>query len=86
MQSFSVFSQAAALARAIFDNVAEESRELAFHKDDLLHVVSQNPNGLNGWWLCQLKGQEGLAPANRLQLLKMDTVSFLFCQTSLCLR
>ncbi|GAU96042.1 hypothetical protein RvY_07545-2 [Ramazzottius varieornatus] len=66
---------AAMLARAIFDNVAEESRELPFRKGEMLQVVTQNPNGLNGWWLCRLKGQEGLAPANRLQLLNMDTAT-----------
>ncbi|OWA52701.1 hypothetical protein BV898_17147 [Hypsibius exemplaris] len=62
-------------AKALFDNEAESSRELDFRKGDTLEVVDQNPNGLRGWWLCRLNGREGLAPANRLRLLKCNAAT-----------
>lgn len=31
--------------------------------------MHQNVAGTSGWWMCSLYGRQGLAPANRLQLL-----------------
>uniref|UniRef100_A0A8C5BSU0 SH3 domain-containing protein n=1 Tax=Gadus morhua TaxID=8049 RepID=A0A8C5BSU0_GADMO len=43
--------------------------ELAFRKGDILRVVDRSAVGTSGWWLCSLHGRQGVAPANRLQLL-----------------
>ncbi|KAM3921766.1 cas scaffolding protein family member 4 isoform 2-T2 [Leptodactylus fuscus] len=56
------------LAKALYDNKAECSDELAFRKGDILTVLDQNIFGSDGWWRCYLHGRQGLAPANRLQL------------------
>ncbi|XP_010220385.1 PREDICTED: cas scaffolding protein family member 4, partial [Tinamus guttatus] len=57
------------LAKALYDNKAECSDELAFRRGDILTVLEQNVVGSEGWWKCSLHGRQGLAPANRLQLL-----------------
>lgn len=57
------------LAKALYDNVAEAPDELAFRKGDVLVVLEQNTNGLEGWWLCSLRGRQGIAPGNRLRLM-----------------
>ncbi|XP_009923552.2 cas scaffolding protein family member 4 isoform X1 [Haliaeetus albicilla] len=57
------------LAKALYDNKSECSDELAFRKGDILTVLDQNVIGSEGWWKCSLHGRQGLAPANRLQLL-----------------
>ncbi|NXO00739.1 CASS4 protein, partial [Rhinopomastus cyanomelas] len=57
------------LAKALYDNKAECSDELAFRKGDILTVLEQHVIGSEGWWKCSLHGRQGLAPANRLQLL-----------------
>ncbi|NWV73468.1 CASS4 protein, partial [Dasyornis broadbenti] len=57
------------LAKALYDNKAECSDELAFRKGDILTVLEQHVLGSEGWWRCSLHGRHGLAPANRLQLL-----------------
>uniref|UniRef100_A0A674I2A1 Cas scaffold protein family member 4 n=1 Tax=Terrapene triunguis TaxID=2587831 RepID=A0A674I2A1_9SAUR len=53
----------------LYDNKAECSDELAFRKGDILTVLEQNVLESEGWWKCSLHGRQGLAPANRLQLL-----------------
>ncbi|NXE04790.1 CASS4 protein, partial [Lophotis ruficrista] len=63
------FSFQNTLAKALYDNKAECSDELAFRKGDILMVLDQNVIGSEGWWKCSLHGRQGLAPANRLQLL-----------------
>lgn len=63
------FSPQTILAKALYDNTAESPDELAFHKGDVVMVIEQTIKGSVGWWKCSLRGQEGLAPANRLQLL-----------------
>ncbi|NXS41322.1 CASS4 protein, partial [Balaeniceps rex] len=63
------FSLQNTLAKALYDNKAECSDELAFRKGDILTVLDQNVIGSEGWWKCSLHGRQGLAPANRLQLL-----------------
>uniref|UniRef100_A0A8C0YWA4 Embryonal Fyn-associated substrate n=1 Tax=Cyprinus carpio carpio TaxID=630221 RepID=A0A8C0YWA4_CYPCA len=44
--------------------------ELAFRKGDILMVLDQEQGGGPGWWLCSLHGRQGIAPANRLRLLR----------------
>ncbi|NWT09263.1 CASS4 protein, partial [Vireo altiloquus] len=57
------------LAKALYDNKAECSDELAFRRGDILTVLERRVPGSEGWWRCSLHGRHGLAPANRLQLL-----------------
>ncbi|CAL1545758.1 unnamed protein product [Lymnaea stagnalis] len=57
------------LAKALYDNIAETPDELAFRRGDVLTVVEQDTNGLDGWWLCSLRGKHGIAPGNRLKIL-----------------
>ena len=64
-----VFSRDMQLAIALYNNNVDDEDELEFHKGDVLNVLIENPNGLNGWWLCEYKGRCGLCPANRLQLV-----------------
>ncbi|XP_041376202.1 enhancer of filamentation 1-like isoform X2 [Gigantopelta aegis] len=63
------------LAKALFDNIAETPDELAFRRGDVLTVVEQDTAGLDGWWLCSLRGKQGIAPGNRLKILSgmLDT-------------
>lgn len=49
--------------------MAEAPDELAFRKGDILTVLEQNTNSLEGWWLCSLRGRQGIVPGNRLRLL-----------------
>uniref|UniRef100_A0A8V5G926 Cas scaffolding protein family member 4 n=1 Tax=Melopsittacus undulatus TaxID=13146 RepID=A0A8V5G926_MELUD len=65
------------LAKALYDNKAECSDELAFRKGDILTVLDQNVIGSEGWWRCSLHGRQGLAPANRLQLLAASQAALL---------
>ncbi|XP_055963441.1 cas scaffolding protein family member 4 [Sorex fumeus] len=58
------------LARALYDNQADGPDELAFCRGDLLVVVAQDVAGAEGWWQCLLHGRPGLAPANRLRVLR----------------
>ncbi|XP_043483838.1 breast cancer anti-estrogen resistance protein 1 [Leptopilina heterotoma] len=64
-----VNSQKCVKARALFDNIAEAPDELAFRKGDVLTVLEQNTASLEGWWLCTLRGRQGICPGNRLRLL-----------------
>ncbi|KAG8519698.1 Cas scaffolding protein family member 4 [Galemys pyrenaicus] len=57
------------LARALYDNRADCSDELAFCRGDILTILEQNVPESEGWWKCLLHGRLGLAPANRLQIL-----------------
>uniref|UniRef100_A0A673UKC0 Cas scaffold protein family member 4 n=1 Tax=Suricata suricatta TaxID=37032 RepID=A0A673UKC0_SURSU len=59
----------ALLARALYDNHPDCSYELAFCRGDILTILEQNVPESEGWWKCVLHGRQGLAPANRLQLL-----------------
>nr|XP_034350614.1 cas scaffolding protein family member 4 [Arvicanthis niloticus] len=58
------------LARALYDNRPDCSDELAFSRGDILTIVEQNVPESEGWWQCLLHGRRGLAPANRLQVLR----------------
>ena len=45
--------------RAMFDHIPEKEGELAFHKDDLLHVEDTMYNGQQGVWYAWLVNDEG---------------------------
>ena len=45
-------------AKALYDNIAETVDELAFRKGDILTVIEQNTDSLEGWWLCTLRGRQ----------------------------
>ena len=45
-------------AKAIYDNIADNTDELAFKKGDTLNVIEQDTDGLEGWWLCSLRGRQ----------------------------
>ena len=57
------------LAKAIYDNEAETKDELQFRRGDIVTVLEQNTDGLEGWWLCSMHGRQGIAPGNRLRIL-----------------
>lgn len=57
------------LAKALYDNDAESPDELAFKRGDIITVIEQETGGLEGWWLCSLRGKDGIAPGNRLKLM-----------------
>uniref|UniRef100_A0A2K5J0I7 Breast cancer anti-estrogen resistance protein 1 n=1 Tax=Colobus angolensis palliatus TaxID=336983 RepID=A0A2K5J0I7_COLAP len=57
------------LAKALYDNVAESPDELSFRKGDIMTVLEQDTQGLDGWWLCSLHGRQGIVPGNRLKIL-----------------
>ena len=57
------------LAKALYDNMAETPDELAFRRGDVITVLEQDTGGLDGWWLCSLRGKQGIAPGNRLKIL-----------------
>ncbi|XP_018577737.1 breast cancer anti-estrogen resistance protein 1 [Anoplophora glabripennis] len=57
------------LARALYDNTADSPDELPFRKGDTLIVLEQNTANIEGWWLCSLRGRQGICPANRLRLI-----------------
>ncbi|XP_017127319.1 breast cancer anti-estrogen resistance protein 1 isoform X3 [Drosophila elegans] len=56
-------------AKAIYDNYADTPDELAFKKGDILTVIEQDTEGIQGWWLCSLRNRQGLCPGNRLRVL-----------------
>ncbi|XP_041436113.1 embryonal Fyn-associated substrate isoform X2 [Xenopus laevis] len=57
------------LAQALYDNSAESPEELSFRRGDVMLVLERDAPSLGGWWRCSLRGQQGIAPGNRLQLL-----------------
>uniref|UniRef100_A0A8C0DSK9 Cas scaffold protein family member 4 n=1 Tax=Balaenoptera musculus TaxID=9771 RepID=A0A8C0DSK9_BALMU len=57
------------LARALYDNHPDCADELAFCRGDILTILEQNVPESEGWWKCLLHGRQGLAPANRLEIL-----------------
>ncbi|KAI8519888.1 cellular response to endothelin [Branchiostoma belcheri] len=62
-------SEVNVLAKALYDNIPETPDELGFRKGDIVTVLEQNTQGLEGWWLCSLHGRQGIAPGNRMKLL-----------------
>ena len=57
------------LARATYDNHADAPDELSIRKGDIVTVIEKDIDGLTGWWLCLLHGQQGIVPGNRLQVI-----------------
>ncbi|XP_033623041.1 cas scaffolding protein family member 4 isoform X1 [Fukomys damarensis] len=57
------------LARALYNNRPDCSDELAFSRGDILTILDQDVPESEGWWKCLLHGRQGLAPANRLEVL-----------------
>jgi hypothetical protein len=68
------------VARALYDNIAESPDELAFRKGDTLTVLEQNTGGIEGWWLCSLRGRQ----VRRLLLYFCCPESSLCFAVSLC--
>jgi hypothetical protein len=67
---YSHLTHQAQLARALYDNTAESPQELSFRRGDVLRVLQrEGADGLDGWCLCSLHGQQGIVPANRVKLL-----------------
>lgn len=64
-----LYFQQRLLAKALYDNDAESPDELAFKRGDLITVIEQETGGLEGWWLCSLRGKQGIAPGNRLKMV-----------------
>lgn len=64
-----MYSQQRLLAKALFDNIAESPDELAFKRGDVITILEQETGGLEGWWLCSLRGKQGIAPGNRLKII-----------------
>ncbi|CRL00127.1 CLUMA_CG013407, isoform A [Clunio marinus] len=63
-------------AKALYDNIAETVDELAFRKGEILDVIEQNTDGLDGWWLCSLRGRKGICPGNRLKVIDYETACY----------
>ena len=57
------------LAKALYDNISDSCDELTFHRGDVLTVVEISPEGLDGWWLCELHDKRGICPGNRLRVI-----------------
>jgi hypothetical protein len=50
--------------KALYDYSAGGSDELSLHEDDIIHILSRSPNGVeDGWWLGELAGRTGLFPS-----------------------
>ena len=41
--------------------------------NDLIHVLEKDTEDMEGWWKCRLGDQEGLCPANYLELVQPET-------------
>ena len=50
--------------RGLYDYDANGPDELSFKEDDVIHIHSRNPNGVDdGWWLGECNGRTGLFPS-----------------------
>ena len=50
--------------RGLYDYPANGPDELSFKEDDVIHIVSRSPNGVDdGWYLGELDGKTGLFPS-----------------------
>lgn len=56
------------LARARYNNVAEAPDELSFQKGDIVTVLQKDHNKQVDWWLCELRGNIGMVPANYFEI------------------
>lgn len=73
MKYFLVYFFQNVKAKAVYDNIAETVDELAFRKGEILDVIEQNTDGLDGWWLCSLRDRKGICPGNRLKVIDFET-------------
>ena len=64
-------------AKALYDNPSDDAEELSFLKNDLMEVLEQDYDGMEGWWLCRLKGKTGIAPGNRLMIVTVGVIIFI---------
>lgn len=62
-------------AKAIYDNIAETTDELAFKRGDILTVIERDTDGYEGWWLCTLRERQGICPGNRLRIISSSDAS-----------
>jgi len=53
----------------VYDNHADAPDELTIRKGDIVTVIEKDIDGLTGWWLCLLHGQQGIVPGNRLKVI-----------------
>ena len=50
--------------KGLYDYSANGKDELSFKEDDVIHIVSRSPNGVDdGWWMGELNGLTGLFPS-----------------------
>jgi hypothetical protein len=50
--------------KALYDYDANGSDELAFKEDDVIHIISRSPHGVeDGWWMGGLGDRSGLFPS-----------------------
>jgi Variant SH3 domain len=68
------------MAIALYDNEADADDELSFTRGQSLRVLSDECDGLDGWWKCSTLDRGmgcriGLVPANRVRLVGEMTTS-----------
>lgn len=68
-----LFTFQTVLAKALYDNIADNADELTFRKGDVITVLEKDIDGLYGWWLCSLHGRQGIAPGNRLSEITKES-------------
>jgi len=61
-------------AIALFNTVADNEDELTFSKGDVLTILDQDTE-YEDWWLCELNGETGIAPVNRLKIIEFPRIS-----------
>lgn len=71
-------------AKAIYENIAESPDELAFKRGDILTIIEQDTDGIEGWWLCTLRGRQVINIQIFLHLLcylcmPVCATVFIFC-------
>jgi len=50
--------------KGLYDYDANGSDELSFKEDDVIHIISRSPNGMDdGWWMGELGGKKGIFPS-----------------------
>ena len=50
--------------KGLYNYSANGKDELSFKEDDVIHIVSRSPNGVDdGWWMGELNGLTGLFPS-----------------------
>jgi hypothetical protein len=67
-------SMAYELAQALFDNFGDDiaGDELSFRRGDIVTVLEKDYQGLDGWWLCSLRGRAAMAPGNYFVILPQE--------------